>query len=251
MTVLELFEQVDFDSIGREIAKKMPEILYDTQKNKTEKEKTIEAVKEKVKEAVEEMIRLPVRQSKDDIILCVWIENVYNPGSDNEFNESFLEASVVSKRELQEKTIFEEGMKIEPGKEYEDELFLRCGFEFSDWEDILGWEVARSSVSAYGAAAVAMAIFEQMTFFGLFYENCNSRKKEVIQSLDQAMNHLEDSSYTLNELEEEFGIEKDGEKKKEEREAFEKVQNEKNQKAIIEMLKTVQKEIKKKEEKKR
>ena len=246
MTVLELFEQVDFDSIGREIAKKMPEILYDTQKNKTEKEKIIEAVKEKVKEAVEEMIRLPVRQSKDDIILCVWIENVYNPGSDNEFNESFLEASVVSKRELQEKTIFEEGMKIEPGKEYEDELFLRSGFEFSDWEDILGWEVAKSSVSAYGAAAVAAAIFTQMTYFGLFYENCNSRKREVIQSIDEAMNQLEDSSCTRIELEEEFEMEEESEKEKREREAFEKAQNDKNQKEIIEMLKNVQKEIQEK-----
>lgn len=106
MTVLELFKLVNFDYIGREIAKKMPGILYDTKKNKTEKEKIIEAVKEKVKEAAEERMRLPVRQNEDNIILCVWIENIYNLGTDNETNESFLEASVVSKKKIAGKNYF-------------------------------------------------------------------------------------------------------------------------------------------------
>ena len=85
-----------------------------------------------------------------------------------------------------------------------------------------------------------------MTYFGLFYENCNSRKREVIQSIDEAMNQLEDSSCTRIELEEEFEMEEESEKEKREREAFEKAQNDKNQKEIIEMLKNVQKEIQEK-----
>ena len=87
-------------------------------------------------------------------------------------------------------------------------------FEFSEWDKILGAQVYLPNVKGAGELKFLSAVFYEMTFFGLSEERHKERVAEMEAELLESEKQLEDPEYreqctSLDELLEEFGIERE------------------------------------------
>lgn len=73
-----------------------------------------------------------------------------------------------------------------------DKLPERYAFEFSPWEDILGWNLAEVSVARYGLEHCLANILWEMTFFGVDPAGMEREKEKVDAAIKEANQAVEE-----------------------------------------------------------
>lgn len=201
MTVQELFGKVNFRKIGEHIMDSRPITAAEAAKSEEEKEAIRLAGVEKIYEASRKMLEIEVLNDPEKIITCVWIEAVYPD------DEAYMDASLCYRTDLINKELRIRDFDAKDplsvtDEEYREKYIESYAFEFSDWREILGAEVADTSIEEYGAEAVAEGIFHEMTFFGLDYEDSEKNRKEELDRLDESVREAQEHPETCHPLEE-------------------------------------------------
>lgn len=79
----------------------------------------------------------------------------------------------------------------EEGEAAELTKIKQFAYEFNELNEILGFEVAKSSIQDCGSLTVAVIILEEITFFGIEPDNRKERVEEVIEDLNQSVEKIE------------------------------------------------------------
>lgn len=238
MNVKNLLMHADLEEIAKKEAYDSWELNADQTKTEKEKEVIRKKMAGYIYEKFQKILQIIPEPMDECIVYCVYHKSLSCE------EDSYLNASIIYKKDLIEKDIHiinfdDEERENELGQEeYEKKYIQSYAFEFEPWNQILGYEVANSSIEEYGINEVAAAILNEMTFFG--YEEANALKhaqneinilNERIQEIEEHPERTVPAEQVFQELREEFGWEEPSEEEKEE-----------SHKRIIEELKMDQQE---------
>ena len=210
MTVKELLTKADLYAIAEKEAKIDLEEYNRTSENIIPF--SLEDITNKIYKNYEKMLEIKENKHPENIIVCYWVIDLEDEES------CFYDATLYTKDDLLNKEFchfnyFDDNVTSNNG--WDDERYVTSySFEFDDWKDILGYEVADESINKYGADAVANAILNEMTFFGFDYDKSNEEKEKEINILNERVNDVKENKdnlkkyKTLNDLYEEFGWER-------------------------------------------
>ncbi len=110
-------------------------------------------------EALDHMLGFEQENSPDNLIVCAqyreWFPDVDSP--------AYMDTTLYKKEEL----LSDNGM----GHGYAYDMIL--------WPQILGTEVAQTSIERYGVEECALAIYHEMTFFGCWMDQWKSNIREL------------------------------------------------------------------------
>lgn len=91
-----------------------------------------------------------------------------------------------------------------------DELPEHYAWEFTDWEQVLGWRIADTKLTLDHMDDVLADILFEMSFFGTDPEEWKQRKAEIEASLDESMEEIRNGdSRSAEEVFAEFGLPRD------------------------------------------
>ena len=202
MTVQELFEQADRKSIAHKIA------CFDMEAQELEdqeKDEMIQEYESDIMESFEEMLSLIPDGESDWIIICVY-------QTDLEYMDNcYISASGIKKQDLKTKEIFSFDPDITVDEDtYSNEYIQSYGLEFMDWSEVLAMEVGQGSIDKYGMNECAEAIYREMTFCGMFYDEQRMTSEKEIEDLLEVISSIEEEEtapFSQEELLEALGLE--------------------------------------------
>lgn len=248
MTVYELFKKADFNVIAEEIAKKDNDINFDNRKSEAEKDEMRKKEQAAILKAREEMLKVPFKEEPNNIIVCVKCVDL-------KYKETFLDATMAYQEDILNKELYipdldDPNANAPDLNDFADKYVELYAFDFCSWEEILGSTVADASIAEYGAEAVAEAVFEEMTFFGLDYTRANDRKEDIKQGLLESVEELKENPYqgiSLDELYDKYGFERPTEEERKENERIWKEEHKINQAERIKIMKRIIENVKRDE----
>lgn len=154
--------------------------------------------KEKVKNSQKEFINmlLSLTPNVDDSNVIVFEKGYDN--YDDEIEE-MLYATMYERKDIKKyldtvegKTFpieeIDETMSAKEAEKLTKSLFdafptpTRYGFEFSEWEDILGWSVYEENIQEFGLQKCIHELLHEMSFNGMTREQQEKRRKELEES---------------------------------------------------------------------
>lgn len=214
MTVKELFMKADLKKIAASVAADDWSLKIRNDITDEEKDQIREKYREILFDSYTNMLSIKENPNSDNYIICV-----KHIDFDNGVKTEYFDASMISKIDLLTKKSPRSASGIELFKHPDDFAILRA-FEFCPWKEILGWNVPDACVTAYGIDNVAMAILDEMTFFGLEEEATAERAKDECQKLEDIQKDIEEhpdhtKPMDLDQLRKDLGIPDETEEEKE------------------------------------
>ena len=238
MTVYELLKKADFNVVAEEIARKDSNIYLDNTKTEEEKEEMRKREKAAILKASEEMLKTNVEEDPNKIIVCVKVVDLSE-------NDSYMDVFMVYREDVLGKELYianydDPNASAPDLNEFSERYIESYAFEFSPWEEILGATIADVCIAEYGAEAVAEAVFEEMTFFGLDYDDASDRREEEKQILLDRVKEVDENPgqcISLDEMYEKYGWERPTEEEREETEKIWKEESKINQVERVKIMK--------------
>lgn len=232
MTVKELLTKADLYEIAKEEAKIELE-EYDL-KSENIIPFSLSDMTEKILKKYQQMLLISENKNHENIIVVAYTVDI-----DEDMN-SFYDATLYMRSELLNKEFRHfDYMNLEKMNNHnlDAEKYVNAyAFEFEEWEDILGYEVAEESIERYGLNTVAKSILAEMTFFGFDYKKSSEQKKEEIKIIEERVKDIKDNpdrlkTFTsLDDLYERFGLKRPTPEERAERDLRWKMEAEINQK---------------------
>lgn len=190
MTVQELFELADRQSIAHKIAS----VDIAAQEDLTSQEKTemLQEYTDDIIASFDEMLSLIPDDESDWVVICVY-------QTDLEYLDNcFLNVSGIKKHDLKSKDIYIFDPDIEVDEiTYADKYIQSYALEFTDWNEILAMEVGQGSIDKYGLNECAEAIYREMTFCGMFYDDHRTTSEKEICDLMEVIDSINDDDEFL------------------------------------------------------
>lgn len=242
MTVKELFMKADLKKIAASVAASDWTLKIRNDITEEEKDKLREKYQEISYASYTKMLSIKENSDTDKYIICIKRIDFF----DGEKTE-FFDASMISKTDLLTKKSPRSATGIELFKNPDDYAILRA-FEFCPWRDIIGWNVPNACVTAYGIDNIAMAILDEMTFFGLEEEATEERAKDECQKLEDIQKDIEEhpdhaKPMDLDQLRKDLGIPDETEEEKERRKKELEIEMAFNNKESDRIMTAVKKEL--------
>lgn len=190
MTVKELFELANFKTIAKQLADEDYDLNHDNTKSIEEKEQIKIDICNYILECYQEMMQIEPDNLKENLIFCSFVRDL----EDDE--DSYINVSCIYKKDLFEKEIpfcdTQDKANNLSMKEWEEKYIQTYAFEFTPWKEVLGYEVPKTNINAYGLDKVAKAIYDEMTFFGYKQENAESNAEEEKNILLERVKDVEE-----------------------------------------------------------
>ena len=95
------------------------------------------------------------------------------------------------------------------------EYVEKYGYEFDEIKNVLGYDISETSLYSHMDIDIAVAIFDELTFFGVELEEREKRIQEVKEELKESVDKLEETNFenckpaedVISQLRKEFGFE--------------------------------------------
>lgn len=243
MTVKELFMKADLKKIAASVAADDWSLNIRNDITDEEKDQIRKKYREILFDSYSNMLSIKENLNSDNYIICIKHIDFF----DGEKTE-FFDASMISKTDLLTKKSPRSATGTELFKNPDDYAILSA-FEFCPWKEILGWNVPDACVTAYGIDNVAMAILDEMTFFGLEEEATAERAEEESQKLVEIEKDIKEhpdhtKPMDLDQLRKDLGIPEETEEEKERRKKELEIEMAFNNKESDRILTAVKEELK-------
>lgn len=131
-------------------------------------------------EALDHMLALEPESGAGNLIVC----NQYREWFPDEESPEYMDTTLYKKTEL----LAENGR----GHGY--------AYDMVSWPQILGADVADTSIKLYGEAECALAIYHEMTFFGCWRDQRESNIRELEEKISVEDCELEEQVYPVSDL---------------------------------------------------
>ncbi len=188
--VYDAFMRCDTNKLAEEFA-----ALYNESKKDTEKR--LEAARKVIRESFERMknTALAINNDESMIIVCKGFDDT---GDDVACVKAQEIRDWKRKHEKNPEPISDEALTFMSTDEVFDAISSagglpeRYAFEFSPWEEILGWNLAEPSVARYGLEHCLAGILWEMTFFGVDPAGMKREKERVDAAIKEANQAVEE-----------------------------------------------------------
>ena len=223
MNVKKLLEYANLEEIAKKEANNSWELNCNQTKSEEEKEAIRKRMEKYIFENFQKMLQIAPAVNKEGcIVYCIYHKNLLYD------EDSYLDASMIYKRDLIEKDINiidfdDENRELLSPEEHEKKYIQNYAFEFEPWSIVLGYEVADASIEEYGKNEVAAAILNEMTFFGFEEEEAFKHAKKEIDILNERVQEIKDhpertipAEEMFSKLRKEFGWEEPTKEEEEE-----------------------------------
>lgn len=212
MTVKELFQQVDFKKIAKELAEDDYFLNIDNTKTEEEKTKLKERLSLYIYEKFLDMMKNTDPISSGHIVVCTWHCNLSYP--ENSYYDTFFINQSDLKKEIHVVDFDSNEVENYTMEEYEAKFIQNYAYEFSPWTEVLGYVVPETLLLSYGPETVAKVIYHEMTFFGFDKDETEKRVNEERDILEERIKNVEENqenlkSIDLDDFREKLGLEKE------------------------------------------
>jgi hypothetical protein len=181
-------------------------------------------LKEKIKGTIEELKGIEPIIDKNWIL--IFDDHVYDDletdGDVFYFDSYLFDKSEVFKN-FKEDEVVENNINIsdwsyEEIKEYVKKraFFVSYGYEFSDWAEVLGFDVDEESIEEYGTNKCASEILYEMTYSGFSQKECKERISQIFDDEDEIKADIAEDDMEDIDDEPDFYVQKTEEEQKEE-----------------------------------
>lgn len=212
MIVKELFQKVDLKKIAKELAEEDCFFYIDNAKTEEERAELKERLSLYIYEKFLDMMNSIEPNSTGQVVVCTWHCDLDYPES------SYYDIFCIHQSDLKKRIhiVDFDSEKAEnyTMEEYEEKFIQSYAFEFSPWDEILGYIVPETLLLSYSPETVAKAIYKEMTFFGFDKNETEKRVKEEKDVLEERMKNVEENpenlkSIDLDDFREELGLKKE------------------------------------------